>query len=309
MSLDRFMKSRLVVQSPGTRIYDAVRAMEDNGIGSVLVHDGEGLAGIITDRDLALKVVGEDLDAFEFVLQDIMSSPVATVPAGGTVADVANIMLNRHVRRVPIMDGGTILGMVTLDDLLLEHALDASTLAAIVRGQLAQPARLKPKGKLHPAAPGPHGSKAAPQNADRRQQARRRQVYGRLIKRTMAWTEIESTELAEKALLIVITALVRRLTPHEAGDFLAQLPRSLHDYAIANVPAGPDVGVTRQDVEDQVAHALGVGPDGASRTVRQIGSALRSSISEGELNDVKSQLPADMKAIFDMDIDSIESMH
>lgn len=299
MSLDRFMKSRLVIQSPGTRIYDAVRAMEDNGIGCVLVHDGEGLAGIVTDRDLALRVVGEDLDSFEFLLKDVMSSPVASVPASGSVADVANIMLNRHVRRVPVVDGGTILGIVTLDDLLLEHALDASTLAAIVRGQLAEPARLKPKGKLHPGAPALHGNESAAQNPERRQDARRRQVYGRLIKRTMAATEIESTELAEQALLIVITALVRRVTPHEAGDFLAQLPRSLHDYAIAHVPAGPDVGVHRRSIEDRVAHALGVGPERAARVVRQIGSVLRESISEGELSDVKSQLPADMKAIFE----------
>src|SRR5688572_15490208 len=100
MSLDRFMQSRLVVQSPNTRIYDAVRAMEDNAIGAVLLHDGERLVGIVTDRDLCLKVIGDDLDAFDFQLTDVMSTPVATVPADASMADVAEVMLARHVRRV-----------------------------------------------------------------------------------------------------------------------------------------------------------------------------------------------------------------
>jgi len=210
-------------------------------------------------------------------------------------------MLEHHVRRVPIVEGTVILGMFTLDDLLLEHALDAPTLAAIVRSQLGEPARLKPKGRLYPTAPVSGSSEIARQKAHRSHEARRRQVYSRLIKRTIALTAIDSAHLAEHALLIVLSALVRRLTLEEAGDFLAQLPTSLRDYAIANVPAGPDPGVRRDLIEDQIAAALGVGPDRAAHIVRRVGQVLATSISEGELEDVRTQLPSDMKAIFETD--------
>lgn len=300
MSLDRFTKHRLVVQSPRTRIYDAVRAMEDNAVGAVLVHDGERLVGIVTDRDMSLKVIGDDLDPFEFQLRDVMSAPVACVAADATVADAAEIMAARHVRRVPVMNGAKVLGIVTLDDLILEHAVDAPTLAAIVRGQLAEPSRLKAKGRLHPTAAVRGDREALRLNLQRRHDARRRQVYAKLVKRTADLTELDSAEEAEHALLIVISALLRRLTPEEAADFLAQLPSSLRDYAIANVPGGPDLAVRRALIEDQVVSALGVGQARAAQIVRQVGRALCDGISRGELNDVKGQLPPDLKEILDV---------
>jgi CBS domain-containing protein/uncharacterized protein (DUF2267 family) len=301
MALEQFMTDRLVVQSPGTRIYDAVRAMEDNAIGAVLVHDGERLVGIVTDRDLSLKVIGDDLDAFELQLRDVMSTPVASVPATATVADIADVMIDHHVRRVPIVDGAVILGIVTIDDLILEHGVDANTLAAIVRGQLSEPSRLKPKGKLHPTAP-VHASQAAVQlSAHRRHEARRRQAYAKLVKHTMALTDLESAELAEHALLIVISAVLRRLTAAEAADFLAQMPRSLRAYAIANVPSGPDLSVRRDAIEAEVATLLDVRPARAAQIVRQVGRAVSAGISRGELSDVKGQLPRDMREIFAAD--------
>lgn len=299
MSLERFMKSRLVVQSPSTRIYDAVRAMEDNAIGAVLVHDGERLVGIVTDRDLCLKVIGDDLDAFDFQLKDVMSSPVASVPADGSVADVAEVMLDRHVRRVPILDGAEILGVATLDDLLLEHAVDRQTLAAIIRGQLSEPARLKPKGKLHPTPSQVDTSSSAGRLwAQRRHDARRRQSYAKLVKHTMLLAGLDSAELAEHALLIVISAVLRRVTAGEAADFLGQMPRSLRDYAIANIPSGPDVSIRRDAVDAEVAALLGVGLEHGARVVRQVGQALAAAVSRGELKDLQSQLPADMREIF-----------
>jgi CBS domain-containing protein/uncharacterized protein (DUF2267 family) len=298
MSLDLFMTHRLVVQSPDTRIYDAVRAMEDNAIGAVLVHDGECLVGIVTDRDLSLKVIGNDLDAFDFQVRDVMSAPVASVPATASVADIASVMIDRHVRRVPVVDGAVILGIVTLDDLILERGVDAETLAAIIRGQLSEPSRLKPKGKLHPTAP-VHASPAAVRlNAQRRHEARRRQAYAKLIKHTLALTELDSAELAEHALLIVISAVLRRLTPPEAADFLAQMPRSLRDYAISNVPSGPDLSIRREAIEAEVATLLDVSPERAARIVRHVGQAVSAGVSRGELNDVIGQLPSDMKEIF-----------
>jgi CBS domain-containing protein len=143
MSLERFIVARMVVQSPETCIYDAVRAMQDNHIGAVLVHDGEALVGIVTDRDLGLKVTELELDPFESQLVDVMSAPVASVSRRASVVDVAALMIAHGVRRIPIVDGGAVIGIVTLDDLILEHAVDAYTLAAIVRAQLAAPTKLK----------------------------------------------------------------------------------------------------------------------------------------------------------------------
>ena len=296
MALERFMQSRLVVQSPETRIYDAARAMEDNHVGAVLVHDGKSLVGIVTDRDLGLKVVGDDLDAFEFELSDIMSSPVASVTPGATVADVAEVMLDRHVRRIPIVDAGTVCGIVTLDDLILEEGVDMNTIAAIVRHQLAEPSRLKPAGRIRPGEP--RLERTGEDRVVARRQAHQRRAYARLLRRTLAKTQLTLADQAECALQVVLSGLLRRVTPAEAADALSQLPSRLRQYAQANIAAGPDAAITRQSIEAELDRRLELGPERAAEVLEQTVRALETSIDAGEIRDLRSQLPNELKRLF-----------
>lgn len=292
MSLEKFMGSRLVVQPPWTRIYDAIRAMEENRIGAVLVHDGESLVGIVTDRDMALKVAGSDLDAFELPLFEIMTSPVASVPSSASVVDVAQRMIEHRVRRMPIVDGAQIRGIVTLDDLILEHAVDAFTLAAIVRSQLSEPARLKPAGSARPGVA--EGRRA---RAEQRREARRQTAYATLVKRTLEYTGLVRPEDAERALEVVLEGLVRRAPPDEAGDLLAQLPSRLREHVVASVPSGPDFSVSRGSIERALEASLDIGEARARTVLTEVGHALAHAISAGELEDFRGTLPADMKDI------------
>jgi CBS domain-containing protein/uncharacterized protein (DUF2267 family) len=288
MSLEMFFQARLVVQTPVTRLYDAARAMEDNHIGSVLVHDGRSLVGIVTDRDLGLRALGDDLDPFEFELRDIMSSPVVTIGSEVSVAEVAQLMLDRHVRRVPIVDGSTVRGMVTLDDLILERGVDPVTLAAIVRHQLSEPSKLKPRGWTRP---GQHSAA----DTRLRRDAHRRRAYAQLLRRALGKTQLSLADQAEVALQVVLAGLVRRVNPDEAADALAQLPVRLREYAIDNITAGPDVGIDREAIEREIDRRLEVGRERAAHILEQTVEALKTSIDEGELRDFASQLPRDLK--------------
>lgn len=295
MPLDKFIGRRLVVLSPETRIYDAVRAMDDNGIGAVLVHDGKALVGIVTDRDLAVKALGDDFDVFEFQLRDVMSSPVISVAADATVTDVTDLMVRERIRRVPILDGPSIAGVVTFDDLILERAVDGSTLAAIVRSQLSRPSRLEPAGRLRPAPP--ERVEAARQRADRRHEAHRRQAYASLLSRTRSATGLASIEQVESALEIVLSGLLRRVTAEEATNLLAQLPSHLRQKWLPKLARRPDLEVTSSSLERELEQCLKLAPDRAAEVLRAVGGALRTGISQGEIDDFRSQLPADMKEI------------
>jgi CBS domain-containing protein/uncharacterized protein (DUF2267 family) len=297
MSLEMFMQSRLVVQTPATRIYDAVRAMEDNHIGAVLVSEAHELVGIVTDRDIALKVVANGLDTLEYQLSDIMSAPVASVPASATAAEVADLMVARHVRRIPIVNGTAVVGIATFDDLVLERAVDSFTLAGILRAQLSEPTKLKPKGKLYPTRPVRGSAEALRDRAARRQEAQRHRAYIGLLRRTLELTGLSFAEQAESALEVVLSGLVRRVTPEEAGDFLSQLPSRVRHYALS-LPSGPDLSVTRASIEHELDLYLDVGPDRAAEILERTGQALEESISAGEIEDLRSQLPSDLKEIF-----------
>jgi CBS domain-containing protein len=151
MTLENYTH-RLVVMPPETTAYDAIRAMEDNHIGAVVIQDDGAVLGIVTDRDLAIQIISFDQDPFELPLGMAMSKPVQVVSIGASPADAARMMLDRHVRRLPIVSDGKLVGMVTLDDLIADRAVDPALLAEIVRVQLAEPARLKFAGQLSPGA-------------------------------------------------------------------------------------------------------------------------------------------------------------
>jgi uncharacterized protein (DUF2267 family) len=263
-------------------------------VGAVLVHDGHALVGIVTDRDLGVKAIGYDFDAFEFELHEVMSSPVATVALDATVADVARLMLDRHVRRIPIVAGASVRGMVTLDDLILERGVDPMTLAAIVRHQLSEPRRLKPPGWTRPGQP--YGDASGDRSLLRRE-ARRRRAYAQLLRYTLAKTQLSLASQAEAALQIVLTGLIRRVTPNEAADVLAQLPVPLREYAVANITAGPDIRIDREGIERELAQRLDVGPERAAQLLEGTVEALKTSVDAGELQDFASQLPRDLRQL------------
>ena len=80
MSLDQYCRGkRTVIQNSSTSVYDAVRALESNHIGAIIVQDAGRVVGIVTDRDLALRVIGFDLDPKEALLHDVMTPEPATL--------------------------------------------------------------------------------------------------------------------------------------------------------------------------------------------------------------------------------------
>lgn len=126
--------------------YQAARLMEQEGVGSLVVTDAKGEpVGIVTDRDLTLRVVASDRDPASVELEDIMTEPLVTADADDDVEVVIRLMKSRGVRRVPLTSEGKLVGIVALDDLIqaLAHDMDelsketqAKIQAARVHGRL-----------------------------------------------------------------------------------------------------------------------------------------------------------------------------
>lgn len=289
----RKYSGRLIVHRPETRAYDAARAMQDNHVGAVLVHDGKHVVGVVTDRDLATQVIGGELDALNVTLSQIMSTPAVVVSASANEADAAALMLEHRVRRLPVVDGEELVGLVTFDDLVLDQTVAPGTLAAIVQAQLAAPSRLKPQGQTHPTR-SEVDAQLRRARAERRHAGRAALAYGALLGRTLIAARLESRERTEAALEEVLSQLLRRITPDEARQLLAQLPSSLQGR-LAAAPTGPDRGITRATIEHAVSKRLDVTPGRADGIALGVCEALAATISAGELENLRSQLPTDMK--------------
>lgn len=119
MSLREFCQKRVVTISPERSIAEACWVMKDKNIGCLVVENHGKLCGILTDRDIALKVTGEDKEALTTMVEEVMTRDPVRISVTRNVQDLVSLMHAQHVRRVPIVDGlDTVLGMVTMDDLI-----------------------------------------------------------------------------------------------------------------------------------------------------------------------------------------------
>ena len=264
-----------------TSVPEAARAIEHNEIGAVIVQDSGRVVGIVTDRDLAVRVLGQGLDPNATTLGDVMTTGVATLAPTDSQASAIRLMHKRNVRRIPLVEGERFVGIVTLDDLLLDEAAPIDRLAAIVQAQI---------GDGGPAA-------TARSPARRRSIARAEATYGRLLNQLRADALLETAEKAEIALEVVLEAIVRRLTPDEADDLIAQLP-SLLQPTLHAVPPGPDKLVTRATIERELARRLDVEPSRAAEILAAVGGTVAQSISAGQAKDVQGQLPESLRDVF-----------
>jgi len=133
MRVSELMHTPAVTCRPGATIAEVARLMRDRNVGSVIVVDGIGyLAGIVTDRDVAVRGVGEGRSG-DLAVEHIMSRNVATVLLHADVADAPGIMAKRSVRRLPVVDDDdTPHGLVALDDLVRHLGREGDAVADTV---------------------------------------------------------------------------------------------------------------------------------------------------------------------------------
>ena len=117
MLLREIMTPRVVTADTETEVREVARLMRDHNVGSVVICGPTGVpAGMITDRDLALAVVAGERPAAEPV-GDYVSTPLITGEPAMDLEEAAALMVQHRVRRLPVVDGDELVGIVTLDDI------------------------------------------------------------------------------------------------------------------------------------------------------------------------------------------------
>jgi CBS domain-containing protein len=103
---------------PDEPVLEAIQLMADHSIGAVLVMKGTELAGIVSERDYARKVVLRGRSSSDTPVWQIMSSPVITVTPDVSLDDCMRIMTTQRIRHLPVTSGGGVLGMLSIGDLV-----------------------------------------------------------------------------------------------------------------------------------------------------------------------------------------------
>jgi len=116
--------------SASDTIVDAARVMNESDIGDVVVVDGDEVRCIVTDRDIVVRAIAEGRDPQSTSVGNVCTSDLVTIEPGASVDEALEKMRNADIRRLPVVQEGRPVGIVSLGDLAVEREPD-STLADI----------------------------------------------------------------------------------------------------------------------------------------------------------------------------------
>lgn len=121
MFVRNLMQKELVTVTPSATIHDAAAKMKEHNVGSVLiVEEGWKLKGILTDRDIALFVAADSKDPRTTYAYDAMTADPITVKSDADIDSALRIMNKANIRRLPVLDDGKLVGLLSSADLAAE---------------------------------------------------------------------------------------------------------------------------------------------------------------------------------------------
>ncbi|HET7171275.1 MAG TPA: CBS domain-containing protein [Gaiellales bacterium] len=110
-----------ITVAAGDQVVEAAKRMRDAAVGSMIVIDGDEIRGIVTDRDIAVRLVAEGRDPAQTTVQEIVSPDPVTVEPDTAIEDAIGVMSERAIRRLPVVEQGRPVGIVSLGDLAIDR--------------------------------------------------------------------------------------------------------------------------------------------------------------------------------------------
>ena len=135
MTVRDIAREKVATVSTDGVVDEIVATMADLGVGSVVVLDGDDPVGIITDRDLVLRVFGVDADPESVTASEVMSGDLVTATGDEGVYELVRMMAQNGVRRVPVVTDGELVGIVTLDDVIILLSMEIQSIETLIRSE------------------------------------------------------------------------------------------------------------------------------------------------------------------------------
>lgn len=114
--------------SPDDSVLDALKLLAEKNVGALPVMENDQVVGIVSERDYARKLVLKGRSSAATPVREIMSSPVVTVELKQNLEYCMNLMTNRHLRHLPVVDNGKLLGLLSIGDLVKETIAEQANL-------------------------------------------------------------------------------------------------------------------------------------------------------------------------------------
>ncbi len=104
--------------SPDDTVFEALRLMATKDVGALLVMEGDRMAGVVSERDYARKVILKGRTSRDTLVRDIMTSEVITIHPDQTLEECVDLMTENRVRHLPVVENGRVIGVISIGDVL-----------------------------------------------------------------------------------------------------------------------------------------------------------------------------------------------
>jgi len=152
MEEEKSLSATVHTAPPDISTQDVARLMTARGVGSVVIVEGRKPIGIVTDRDIVIRVTAHGLDPDKVPVESVMTSPLVTITQNEDVAVAIAVMARHGIRRLPIVDeAGCLAAILTLGDVLRLNLASPAELTAIVR-ERGLPHAFQPEGQTIPSS-------------------------------------------------------------------------------------------------------------------------------------------------------------
>jgi len=135
MPIEDLARSGVITAAPDTAVTDLAATMDEENVGSIVITNGDTLVGIVTDRDLTVRVLGEAADPVDRTADDVMTSDLCTVQRSAGFYEATSLMSEHGIRRLPVCEGDSLAGIITADDLSELLADEQQHFGDIIRAQ------------------------------------------------------------------------------------------------------------------------------------------------------------------------------
>jgi CBS domain-containing protein len=168
MKVRDIMTSDVAYAAPDTTLDEIAILMKDENVGSIPVLDDQVLIGIVTDRDIVVRCIADGKDAAECTAEDVLSENLETVEPDDDVDEAAQIMAHRQIRRLPVVEDGRLVGMLSLGDIAVKESEDTAADALESVSEGVKPTRNRTvRPSPQPAAQKDRNRAAARQDMER----------------------------------------------------------------------------------------------------------------------------------------------
>ncbi len=135
MPIENLARSEVVTAGADASVVELAQTMDEESVGSVVITEDTEPTGIVTDRDLTVRVLGEGVDPEKMTAAEVMSDDLCTIDRGAGFYEAAEMMSEHGIRRLPVCKDDELVGIITADDFTELLADEQQHLAHVIKAQ------------------------------------------------------------------------------------------------------------------------------------------------------------------------------